>query len=402
MSSIEVSDIKAAYYSGDLKETINLIKSRAEEGNAAAADVYGDLLMTGVWDTRQMEIDLILRDRLAPNETYLLLPRDPLKAIEIYKLAAESATEESAAVKLDAQTKIDYCKSKGLAGFKKDKPSDNPKINRNIAEFLDTNARNYRNSPDLESNDFVALPDTRPDTKNPLKKMFKRMGLKFRNRCITQIVIAQIVALLAYFYSYWSNAVLLSLSVLVSISVPIGIFAYIAHYQGYKRGLPLCSCTKISNAYDLSIKSLPAECKPAKSPFETTQPYIRYTQAIKGLFFWIYVLVSLIRVIQILINFKGSLSWLSRLADSDPKGLLFFTVPVNYLILSLFIVFWDKGYLSFSNVSGLFGHHEEGSAALIYFLISVLVSILAHDKDCDKESERVKQKSHLENLIDKL
>lgn len=400
------SDIKTAFYKGNYEECVNLIKILAEEGqDATAADIYGDLLMSGVWDTRKMEVDLV-RGRLQPQthnytDTYLVLARDPLKAIQYYKQAAFAPDQpHNSTVKLRANAKIEYCKAKGLAGFKT-APISTPKLKYSITRFLDCNAANSIKTGDLEStNNFVPMPNIRPHVVNPVTKIFKRVGRSFYNRCILQIALAQIIALLAYYYSYWSNAFLISLSVFVSISVPLGIFAGIAHFQGYKKGRPICCCAKITNAYELSIKSLPTDCKPQQSPFETTHAIIKYTQTIKGIYFWLYLLISVVRVLQIIVNFRGGISWMSKLADYDAKGVLFYTVPVNFLAISLVIVFMDKNF-TLENIESVFGEHE-GSWALIYVLITLFVSILAHDQDCERESERLKEKSHLQILIEKL
>jgi hypothetical protein len=120
----------------------------------------------------------------------------------------------------------------------------------------------------------------------------------------------------------------------------------------------------------------------------------------KAIYFWLYILISVVRVLQIIINFQGGFSWLSKLADYDAKGVLFYTVPVNFLLISLFIVFWDKNF-NLSNIKSVFGEHE-GSSVLIYVLITLFVSILAHDQDCQRESEKLKEKSHLQILIETL
>ena len=400
------SDIKIAFYKGNYEECVNFIKILADEGeNALSADIYGDLLMSGVWDTRKIEVDLV-RDRLQPlnqnhADPYLILARDPLKAIQYYQRAADAPEEvDNSAVKLRATAKIEYCKSLGLAGVLGAHFSI-PKLNYSIARFLDTNAKNFHQMGDLEStNNFVPLPDVRPHVPNPLTKVFKGVGRSFYNRCILQIALAQIIALAAYLYSYWSNAFLLSLSVFVSISTPLAIFAGIAHFQGYKKGLPICCCAKISNAYELSIKSLPADCKPQINPFEATSAYIKYIQTMKGIYFWLYVIISVVRVMQIIVNFQGNLSWVSKLAAYDAKGVYFYNVPVNFLLISLIIVFMDKDF-SLENIQAVFGEHE-GTSAAMYVLVTLFVSILAHDQDCDRETERLKNKSHLQVLVDSL
>lgn len=87
----DASDIKTSFYKGNFEECINLIKILAGEGgDAVASDIYGDILMSGEWDTRKMEVDLA-RGRLQPQptdsetDTYLILARDPLKAVQYYK-----------------------------------------------------------------------------------------------------------------------------------------------------------------------------------------------------------------------------------------------------------------------------------------------------------------------------
>jgi hypothetical protein len=53
----DASDIKTSFYKGNFEECIDLIKNLADEGgDAVAADIYGDILMSGEWDTRKMEV----------------------------------------------------------------------------------------------------------------------------------------------------------------------------------------------------------------------------------------------------------------------------------------------------------------------------------------------------------
>ena len=77
------------------KQSVEIIKRFAEEGNIFAANIYGDMLMEGVWDIKRMQVDLVRGNLQAasPNgidDPYLLVARDPIKAVEFYRTAAYS------------------------------------------------------------------------------------------------------------------------------------------------------------------------------------------------------------------------------------------------------------------------------------------------------------------------
>ena len=67
-------------------ERFKKLKVAADAGNIQAAFTYGEILMTGGWDQRRMEIDLAC-GRLLPetpnprNDPYLCVPRDQFTAI---------------------------------------------------------------------------------------------------------------------------------------------------------------------------------------------------------------------------------------------------------------------------------------------------------------------------------
>ena len=59
-------EIKTALIKKTPERSVEIIKKIAEEGNIYAANIYGDMLIEGVWDIKRMQVDLIRGDLQSP------------------------------------------------------------------------------------------------------------------------------------------------------------------------------------------------------------------------------------------------------------------------------------------------------------------------------------------------
>lgn len=401
-----IDAIKMAFLQNRLKIFVELVEGLArEQKHTLAADIYGDLLMAGVWDTIKMEVDRIRGQTVpsGPSDPYLILPRDPLRAVEFYKQAAGG--NEDCEARDRARSKLAYLQKKGLAGFAKNSAVTYPSTKRlktTLTEFLDKNAVSFKGGP------FVPLPNVRPNIPDSKTFLFRRLALNMRNRCFLQMIIVELIATFGFVYSFWSNAALLFGFVTSGIFLPLLIFANINHYYGVLEGMPVCNCPVIVNAYELSVKHLPLDCRREGNPFETTPSYVRLSHFIKILFFWVYAIFAAVRVVLLIINLHGIMKWLGIMDAWDPKGVFFVSMPINFLVISLMLVFWDKKF-AWPTFSGSEAGNQQtnlddsrNSNNFLYLIISVLVSVLAEDRDCKNELDRVNNRVGLHLYVEEL
>lgn len=189
-----VRDLKASLNTNQYAKSIAQLKNLATIGNSAACEIYGDMLMEGVWNTYQMKVDGIANKLIGAydfqgKDPYLLLPRDPVAAIDYYKKASGNRDT--------ARAKLAYCKKMGYAGLpKQNKIDSSVKITSEMKEFLDKNAKSATavDKNDLEASDkFVPLPDRRPKVQDPATSMFRKMAEYWGYRSIYQFAILEII-----------------------------------------------------------------------------------------------------------------------------------------------------------------------------------------------------------------
>ena len=407
-----VIEIRTALVKKTPKQSVEIIKRFAEEGNIFAANIYGDMLMEGVWDIKRMQVDLIRGDlqEAAPNDIhdpYLLVARDPLKAVEFYRTAAYSG--ENCKPRQLARAKLAFCMTKGYAGFTptEEKNLENTFVKvdvpHSIQKFLTENARNHSIIPasnDTElANSFVPHPNVRPKVVNPKTDVFKHIAARMRDRCLFQIIITQILSMMVFFYSFWRNSIFVMGCILATFTLPLALLAFLDHYSGYRHAMPICSCSKMVAAYKFATKDLPFDCKQDGDPFEKTPAYIRYSHTIKGIYFWFYAIASGIRAFLVLLGLYHNLTWLSGMDSRNPKVIFYITLPLNFLILSLLFVCMDKK-ITLSHIGQT--RDDTDSSNLLYFIIILVMSIISDDKDCELEYNRVTMKKGVDKFVDQL
>ena len=407
-------EIKTALIKKTPERSVEIIKKNAEEGNIYAANIYGDMLIEGVWDIKKMQVDLIRGDLQSPIaedmsssaiDPYLLVARNPLKAVEFYKVTANS--KEDCATRNLARSKLAHCMIKGYAGFTATEQEHLEPIFRDIevpASIKTFLAANFKSTPTLPSdfesgNSFVPLPNVRPPVVNPITDVFTHMAARMRDKCLLQILISEVLSVLAFLYCYWRNATIVMGCILACFTLPLVVLTLLNHYRGYKCAVPICSCSKIVAAYQFAIKDLPSDCRPDGDPFEKTPAFIRYSHMIKGLYFWFYVIAAGFRVFLVLLSLYQNLNWLLALESSNPKLIFFIILPFNILVLSLLFVLMEKN-ISFSHIGQTRDCTDSSNWA--YFIIVLILSVISDDKDCELEYKRVTDKKGLDKFIDQL
>lgn len=401
MNRPDQAKFKRYLTSTDRNTKIEGIKEMATGGFGPAALKLGDWLMSGYWDTKEMEFTLAKNQPLLEStdkgDPYLIFGRDPIEALKWYGVAAQS---NDANASWEAKYKLAYCRKEGLAGLAKDDAAEKEIefiSNKNkslmveahkIERFIDSNAK----SANKDSNDaekapmFAPLPNVRPKVLNPRTEIFKHLGRVIRDRCIGHAILLQILA--AALAMYWSmgsktwtefaiiNAIGNAI-VAVPYTIPLILFAIWANEVGVRQKRPICSCEKIRKAYDIGLRRLPIECQMGPSPFDNTFILSRNIHLLKRLFFWTQLILAL-GFIVLFLSATSSIDSLCKSLGIEPIVLLLIAFEV--VPLSTLIVGWD---IKIPELSG--GCERlQLPLAILYSLVAPFLS----DKDCSKEIDR--------------
>lgn len=341
------------------------LKLLADSGNVEACVEYGLLLMKGIWDEYEMGIDLV-HGQLSPateddtaNDKYLIKARDPIEAVEYFKMAASYGLETCCAKKT-AESVLEHCKKFGLAGFRPP-PVDEPpgtdkeeevislsKYHLNILNYCGKSA--VPSDGDVESSQFVPLPDVRPEAKNPLTTVFHLSGNLNSEMCLKMIMYTLVGGL---FLDIFFLLVFLLLSksfnylqmfnlfvvLVVLFATPQLIFSLLFIAFGQQGNLPICDCKEIREAYEESIKGLPEDLIKSKDPFNTTNIFIRKLKHFRQWFFWSYIAASLIQIILLFAHVPFR-EWMIKKMDF----VLTWISLVLIALLSGFVLIFEKDF----------------------------------------------------------
>ena len=297
----------------------------ADSGNIEACEQYGLMLMQGIWDEYEMGLDLA-RGKLEPinpdikKDKYLIVSRDPVRAMEYFKMAASYPFDNDTGyfVRDRAECILAHCQRNGLAGFKrgdpvtydlpKSKGSDSNDISHCV-DILNTCGKSANaQSGDLEAGEFVPLPDVRPTARDPYREVFRRNG-EFNSEASIYMAIYGMIGALSI-YAFFSIIFLflsgsfdfvqfghVLIGLCVFIAIPQLAFSYIFMKLGEEKKLPICDCKHIREAYAECIKSLPAEYAPKKDPFQETSFFIRKLKYFRLWLIWSYIFAFVLQII---------------------------------------------------------------------------------------------------------
>lgn len=378
---------KSTFSNNQPKEYVAQMEHYAQIGNASACEIYGDMLMEGVWEIYKMKSDIITGNLLEPTENpsddpYLLLPRDPIAAIEYYRKAA--VTRETALAKLQ------YCMQKGYAGVTKEPMAmvSSVTITSEMKEFLDKNARPLM-PLDLEASGiFDAIPDFRPKIRDPRTFVFKDLAVKWGTRSLYQFVIVEIIAFFLCFIIQkgdFFKAFQIILLGFFTLGVPLIGHAMICLFYADPKGLPLCSCEHsrlayLNNTLDFSEQI----AKISQDPFISTPFYIRNLHKIKQFWFWALFITSIVLLATQETQFGRKVFAFLFYGDSA-MTILF--VVTTMMIPFFIVIFWEKTFTSLPKYLCFDPFFIQVYIAIAWFALMIAPWTLV-DCDCDSEYEK--------------
>ena len=397
--------VKNAFEKNQLEECVRLTEGSAMD-NLQCAELYGDMLMYGVWDLYQMRYDLIRGNLAAPAEDpskdqYLILPRNPQLAIEYYKMAAEADPDSSKAKQVlkRAQAKIEYCSRNGYAGMKKSPPDYSIPISDSVKHFLDRNAKSAAPADMEASRTFQPLPDFRPKLQDPRKEIFKNMAGYLTRRSFLQLALFSVLTFgIGHFVGiHWSSSIKI---ILATYGWPLILFMVIAKLYAGPQGVPVCSCKDLREAHEKVNRDFKVDDQNKDLPFDKAPFFVRHAHHGKHAVFWIYSLVSTILIF--------GYDWINRnvvtLPFDNTSHMVTISLALNMLIPSLIIMYFDKSDDEEKTFSSLHGPVVRNSNELgvIMLVIILICSYFLPDSDCMKESKKTYRKETIEKLIAKL
>lgn len=290
----------------DLKSKIDALGELAGKGEVHAAASYGEILLTGVWDEKRLYIDSV-RGTLLPAQkdpktidSYLILPRDPLRGVAYLTLAADFKQKGKViAAVIRARSVLRYLQRKGLAGLPagrityKESAIDLPAYE---AEKFDEAAK-VATVAELE-NGSPQQPDTRPQVQDLNTKHFAHLAAVGKDHINLQFyfcLISTVILCIWLFtsrndFGYVKLLKLLGFTIVFYL-VPLKLFDYLIDLYGSKKRMPFCSCKKIREAHQMALNKLPVDCRMKMNPFNSAPFFIRNLLHIKEFYFWSHVMI---------------------------------------------------------------------------------------------------------------
>ena len=372
-NSSTVESIKKSLENKEMDKCSTETRELASTGNSMACEIYGDMLMEGVWDTHKMTSDLITGNLLESVEfpardPYLILPRDPVSAVEYYLKASENRDS--------ARAKLEYCQKNGYAGLaKKEKLSFSAKLTREMKAFLDKNAKSS-SIVDVESTGkFSPLPDFRPKINDPRTFMFREMAITWGTRSMYQFIgIAIIIFITCAVIKPMGlsdpfNALFFGL---FTFGIPLIGHALFCIFYAERMCVPLCSCVHLQAAHGNNISEFD-EClaEIAHEPFKTTPFLVRNVHKIKQIWLWLMFIISIS-----LCATHGS--------DEIGKAIFFYMLTMTFPFLVVLI--WEKRFQSIPKYFGIDPFFLQIYLMFLYLAILVAPWTL-FDSDCYYEYE---------------
>lgn len=383
----------------------------ADSGDIFAAFYYGEMLLTGVWDEDRMMMDQ-LSGNLVPqpstpntSDTYLILPRNPVRAVDFLKRTADAQNSEHFYEVRRARGLLNFLQSKNLAGFfevhSKFKCPSGDKLSSQEQKFL---AQCTRNSLRAESNRFVPIRDTRPQLIPKSSILFRNIATRYRNRCFLQCIVSNFLFSVTPFLfeciirksstSVWP-LFLVSLSVnFIFFTIPLLIFAWIAQIFGIEKWYPICDCKHIDQAYDALIEDNPSVFEVRKNPFRATNGLISFSHQTRQFLFWTF---SFFSVVSLGFHYFKSTFIVYMLDDYGFNRSLAVSVPIVVIVMSSIILFYDKKPQNFCqefDKTSSFFDHKNGH--ILIFLFIFIIIFVFEDRDCRIEYENVMDAKNLE------
>lgn len=389
-------------------DKVKRFEALAETGGIRASYYYGEMLLKGVWDEGRISKDQLAGTLLPlpsnPDEIdpYLVLPRDPVRAVGFLRRAAEYPSGDWMYEVRRARGLLNFLQKNNLAGFPEihDKFSCPPGSNLDAKEkkFLLSNAKNC--SQEKGASRFVCARNVRPAIK-PKSDLFQRIGRRVRNRCLLQILITFAILYVPFvivllipktgidrliFYQLFAFEFVLFI-------VPLSFFALIAKMYGVSRWAPLCSCDLIRKAHEAVKQDNPTDFEIRRDPFRSTPFFVRNSIRIKQILFAIYLVLSAGAFASLLIWKDATFNLFKYLNLQMELALM---LPLFVGLVSVTIMVWDKKSTKTSSSSNIYGSDSVTAFAFIVLMAFDLVFV-AKDRDCSMEHQIIEDKEIIEN-----
>ena len=379
----------------DLRSRSKAVVDLAETGEVEAIYLYGKMLIHGLWDKKEMAIDLAKNHYVpAPSDPnvvtdpYLIVARNVIKAISYFKMISDYPDPSLYGV-IKARKIIFFLQKEGLAGFEKGLftyPKTSGNDLSNSEKYALRASAKSATTDDLEAKkNFIK----RPKVRNPKTEHFWHMATCVRDRCIVTSFALQffLMFISGIFWvgsggspAGWTVFFKVQGFVVIAYIIPLSVFACLINKFGVKEKLPICTCDKIKEAHQMILRELPSECKDNDSdPFESTSFCIRNLLRIKQFFFWAQFLFVIVFWIYCFKTEPSFFSFNTYLADIISAGIII-------IVTSSFLNLGEKKFpVCFQN--------KEPILIFLGFLFFVF-----DDRDCCREIERLNERKEAEKF----
>ena len=333
-----------------LRERFERLKAAAEAGNFHAAADVAHAYMAGMWDVRQMSYDLA-RGQLLPatpnpeDDPYLIVKSDQYLAVEYFKFCAKAPIEFAPLDVVHSRCLLEHIQERVDIQYTETRFSGN-----DYTRYWDSIIESASEAAKAR-NPLMPYEFKRPVVANPKTKMFINVAADAKSRSIyISYFFLAIVAFLSL--SLWMGGdgfaatIKLNIFGFLVFTLPLLIFSYICQVYGIDKSLPICSCSKMREAYKEAMDDLPEECKIGdQDPFETTPFIIRNSHTIKQVLFGLYLIGIL--VVTGLVQLKYlDYNTIEKFIDYK----IMFHSYLFMIFFPLVVLFFDKKVFSCSSV----------------------------------------------------
>lgn len=365
----------------NVRAEVQYLKDRCDAGNPESSIAYAMMLFKGVWDLEQMNIDSLCSCLQPPPadhrlDPYLVLPKDPARAVQILRRVYETAAPDQTFFKNQARDFLVFCQANGLAGFPAGVityPDAQP-ISPQDADTLHMNGRSA--NPDASSPTtygFIASRDIRPETADPIGDIFMNVAESSRDKSFWIGLISTILSVVSCCFK--QDIILPGvLLILVFIVLPFGIFYYLFDTYGVKQKLPICDCQRIRLARELTFEEYPpAYSQNAVDPFDSSP--VKNLLHIKQFVFWVYLFSPLI----ICALYFSAVSWNIALSHNNSESFvdLLWGASLVLFLVGIFTLAFEK-----KPPKSCEGVNDEGGISIIFisFFYCCLHDLSCHDQ----------------------
>lgn len=374
----------------NLRSEVMLVKDRAEAGIPEPSIAFARMLFKGIWDCEQMMMDS-LSGRLQPApadsrlDPYLVLPRDPVRAVQLLKRVAETAQPDQTFFKNQARDLLVFCQVNGLAGLPTGVVTyaNAQSLSPEDGEALFVNGKSA-GGPGSSSYGFTPLPDVRPCVDDPIGDIFMNAAISSRDRSfwLGIVLTAAGIVLSAIHVGAIVPGII---STVILITLPFVIFYYLEDKYGVKQKLPICDCQRIRLARELTFEEYPPSfSQNAIDPFLNSS--VKNLLRIKQFFFWSYLFAPIIVFGTFVLN--------TDLKFYD-RTLAILVIELFLMIGSIKMFFVGAITLAFEKKAPKFCHNNDGTeCSFVGTIVLGFFFFFLHDNCCHDQAYAIIDRWH--------